>query len=107
MFDDSRRNLSLAKLSAIQEGISPEKLFPPRSRVINRLQFRRNKGKVPLNLLLAMCSDSRVAVRVLEIGNEPLKEFLDKSMNHKVGKSHRQSSRSPYRALFDRSRRYR
>jgi hypothetical protein len=54
-----------------------------------------------------MCSDSRVAVRVLEIGNEPLKEFLDKSMNHKVGKSHRQSSRSPYRALFDRSRRYR
>jgi hypothetical protein len=53
MFDDNLRKLSLGKLMLNQEGIVPEKLLPPRSRVVRFLHFLRPRGKVPLKWLLA------------------------------------------------------
>ena len=73
-------------LSPIHPGISPRNLFELRSKNTREVQFLKDKGNSPTNLLLCKLNVSRWNIDPMELGILPEKLFLAKFRTYRLVK---------------------
>ncbi|KAH7691846.1 hypothetical protein IHE45_01G024500, partial [Dioscorea alata] len=69
------------RFSPIHDGMLPESLFSPMSRVTNLLVIFKDKGRSPVRLLFLKCKDPRLVSDIRPLGILPVKLLSDKSIN--------------------------